>query len=461
MGADQVNGYSTPTTVIAGETLNLHVSTRAARFSADFYRFGNPARYVGSCDWPGAYVPDGVFDRDWQWPAYEFPVPRDWEPGAYIAVLRTSATRPLTRPSAQKLDARCARLLFAIRPDSPRSGCLLVKLPLSTYHAYNQAGGGSLYGTCDGVAPAQVSTVTLNRPGGGVGGPVKGVADYYDASSPRQTFAHWDGKLLTWLDSEGIGYDVCTDLDIDQGMPLTGYSLIVSAGHDEYWTARTREQIEDYCAHGGNLAVLGANTCWWRTRAKSTGALLICEKFPPGAAGVDPDSTRGCPDKWWEARPENSLLGASYRNAGGHWDGPREQIGYEVRYPGHWAFDGTGLAAGDVFGAEGALVGYECDGAQLDFDHDGRLGLTYRDGTPESLDLLGLAVLPEGPRSGWSFPVREHETSVRAATLSVHVAGGTVFNAGTTDWPRLLLTDPVVQLVTRNVLRRLGGEESL
>ncbi len=460
MGENQVNGYPTPTTVIAGETLRLHVSTRAARFSADFYRFGNPVRYVGSCDWPGSHAPDGVFDRDWRWPAYDFPVPGDWEPGVYIVVLRTSAARPLPRLSAQKLDARDGRLLFAVRPGSPRNGCLLVKLPLSTYHAYNQVGGGSLYGTCDGVVRAQVPAVTVSRPGGGVGGPVKGAADYYDSGSPRQTFAHWDAKLLTWLESEGIGYDVCTDLDIDQGMPLAGYGLMVSAGHDEYWTARTRERIEEYRARGGNLAVLGANTCWWRTHTDSTRAVLVCEKFPPGAADVDPDSTRGCPDKWWEARPENSLLGASYRNAGGHWDGPREQIGYAVRYPKHWAFDGTGLAAGDVIGAGGALVGYECDGAQLERDRHGRLVPTFRDGTPKSLELLGLAVLPDGPRSGWSFPVREHETGVRAATLSVHTAGGTVFNAGTTDWPRLLLADPVVQQVTRNVLRRLGGEET-
>jgi hypothetical protein len=460
MGEDQVNGYPAPTTVIAGETLRLHVSTRAARFSADFYRFGSPIRYVGSYDWPGAHAPDGVFDRDWQWPTYEIPVPGDWEPGVYIAALRTSAAQPLPRLSAQALDARCGRLLFVVRPRMPRSGCLLFKLPLSTYHAYNQAGGGCLYGTCDTAVPARVSTITTNRPGGGVGGPVKGVADYYDPSSPRQTFAHWDAKFLTWLEREGIGYDVCTDLDIDRGMPLADYGLIVSAGHDEYWSARTRERIEGHCARGGNLAVFGANTCWWRTHTDSAEAVLACEKFPPGITDVDPDSTRGCPDKWWEARPENSLLGASYRNAGGHWDGSRERIGYMVHDPEHWVFDGTGLTAGDLIGADNSLVGYECDGARLAPDRRGRLVPTYRDGTPKSLELLGLALLPDDPRSGWSFPVREQETGVRAATISVHTTGGTVFNAGTTDWPRLLFTDPVVQRITLNVLRRLGSEDA-
>lgn len=452
----EVSGYPAWASVVAGESLRLHVSTRASKFRADFYRFGNQIRYAGSCDWPGVYAPEGAFDQDWQWPGYDFAVPSDWEPGVYIAVLGTDASRPILRMPGETLDARSQRLLFVVRPTSARHG-LLFKLPLSTYHAYNQAGGGSLYGACDRAALAAVPTVSFRRPGGGVGGPVKGAPDHYDLASPRQTFAHWDAKFLAWLEGEGIGYDVCTDLDLDQGLALDGYRLLVSAGHDEYWSARTRNLVEEFCARGGNLAVFGANTCWWRTHLDTDGGVLACEKFPAGAQDVDPDSTRGCPDKWFESRPENSLLGASYRNGGGHWDGARGRIGFAVRDAKHWIFDGARVMSEQVIGAAEALVGYECDGAELEPDRAGRLNLTHQDATPRGLELVGVALLPTDPGSGWSFPARERYGGIRAATMSIHTTDGTVFNAGTTDWPRLLPTDPAVQRITRNVLHRLGA----
>jgi hypothetical protein len=45
-----------------------------------------------------------------------------------------------------------------------------------------------------------------------------------------------------------------------------------------------------------------------------------------------------------------------------------------------------------------------------------------------------------------------------AATMGLLTRGGTVFNAATTDWARVLAgrCDPVVVGVTRNVLNRLG-----
>ncbi|MFE9453752.1 N,N-dimethylformamidase beta subunit family domain-containing protein [Streptomyces sp. NPDC006739] len=142
----------------------------------------------------------------------------------------------------------------------------------------------------------------------------------------------------------------------------------------------------------------------------------------------------------------------SYRNGGGHWDGPRAPLGFTVADGDHWIFSGTGLKTGDVFGREAALVGYECDGAAYELDAVGRPRPTGQDGTPEDFEILGIARLPPD----WSFPVREPASSPRAATLGLYTAAGTVFTAATTDWARLLATDPQVASITRNVITRLS-----
>lgn len=296
--------------------------------------------------------------------------------------------------------------------------------------------------------------MTLRRPGGGVGGPVKGLPDPYDTSSPRQTFAHWDAPFISWMEENGIQSDYCTDLDLDEGRLLgNGYRLLVSSGHDEYWTAQTRRNVTAFRDTGGNIANFGANSCWWRVSADEDRSALECAKFPPDApAGTDPDSSYGCPDHWWESEPENALLGVSYRNGGGHWDGPRAPLGFTVTDADHWVFSGTGLKTGDTFGQDSALVGYECDGAAYEIDGRRRPRPTGQDGTPKSFQILGIAPLP----SDWNFAAREPVPSPRAATLGLYRATGTVFTAATTDWSRLLATDPQVAAITHNVITRLA-----
>ncbi|WP_344564465.1 N,N-dimethylformamidase beta subunit family domain-containing protein [Streptomyces axinellae] len=418
---------------------------------------------MASAEWSAETAPGMRFDEDWGWPGFDFEVPAEWPSGVYVVVLSTGSTRGAELP----LDARSARLLVIVTPPSgSRSADILYKVPVFTYHAYNTSGGGSLYGSLrpediqeDVQAGTRVSRVSLLRPGGGVGGPVKGQPDPYDPRSPRQTFAHWDAKFLAWLEREGFAYDCCTDLDLHEGSVLPdGYRLLVSAGHDEYWSAEARGTVERFRDAGGNIANFGANTCWWRVTQSADGALLRCEKFPPGApAGADPDSLRDAPDHWWESDPENALFGVSYRNGGGHWSGPRRPLGFRIQHADHWVFEGMSLREGDVLGEHDALIGYECDGAAYVLDDAGHAQASGSDGTPPGFRILGFAPLPREEAEGWQFAAREPTASPQAATLGLHRMGGTVFTAATTDWARLLATDAQVQAITRNVLSRLSS----
>lgn len=449
-----ISGYPVRASVAPGEHLVLHIATDAARFRVIFYRWDDGFVPVRETGWlPGRHAePRGAAD-DWQWPPYEFEIPQDWPSAVYVAHLDEpggAAFHPAMTTAAA---------LFVIRGRGESK--LLYKIPLATYHAYNCTGGGCFY-----VDPPLSQTppgarVSLRRPGGGIGGETWGALDHYDTSSPRQTFAHWDARFIRWLLRNDYAPEFCTDLDLHADPALSSrYRLLLSVGHDEYWTEATRNRIEDFVSGGGNLAFFGANLCWWRIHLVDDGAAMICHQGGP----------HGALDHWWPptgaGRPEDALTGVSYRHGGGWWDGPREAGGFIVQEPDHWVFAGTGLQAGQAFGKDSSppLVGYECDGAPLqEFDAASGRALLSPDaaqcGTPPGFRVLAAGLLG----SGWQErPPREThaaDAGIHTAVMGVHSRNGTVFTTGTTDWAQVLGTgqDAHIDRITRNVIDRLGG----
>jgi hypothetical protein len=128
---------------------------------------------------------------------------------------------------------------------------------------------------------------------------------------------------------------------------------------------------------------------------------------------------------------------------------------YTVHQPEHWAYAGTGLQRGDEFGGKDTIVGYECDGCELDWK-DGLPFPTHRDGTPESFTVLGTAPAQWHPDDCQWYERWENGRKGNAV-LGVHTRGGTVFTCGSTDWSHGLRgRDATVDRITRNVLDRLS-----
>jgi hypothetical protein len=429
-----IHGYPASASLWAGQRLVLHVAGDGARFRVGFYRWTGHLAHMVTSSWRnGTHAPQHSPGEDWEWPPYGFDIPRDWPAGVYLAHLEQPGA------GAPHLAMSDAAALFVLRAQEPAR--LLYKLPLATYNAYNHAGGGCFYDN----PPQSPSGARLSfrRPGCGIGGPVFGAPDHYDATSARQSFAHWDARFITWLYRHGYAPDFCTDLDIDADPDLCRrHRLLLSVGHDEYWSSAMRDGVEAFIARGGNAAFFSANLCWWRIHL--AGTAMVCHQGGP----------RGARDHWWPERPEDALAGVSYRHGGGWWDGPRAVHGYAVQDPDHWVFAGTGLRRGQTFGADTAppLVGYECDGAPLaGFDRaTGLATLAPHSATPGSLHLL--AACPLDAR--WQeLPARDTD-AIHAATMSMFTRGGTVFSAGTTDWAQVLGSgqDSRVDTITRNVL---------
>jgi hypothetical protein len=412
--------------------------------------------------------------EDWGWPGYDFSIPLEWPSGAYIAMLIETDEhgQQISGPDETAADGREARALFVVKSRTPgQTARILYKLSLTTYHAYNYAGGGNLYSgkwSRDPATKKSVNKVSMHRPGGGTGGEVPdihagdnlpGVMDPYDESSPRQTFAHWDVPFIIWLERNGYQVDYCTDLDLHEDSQLLApYQLLLSVGHDEYWSDGMRSHVETFIEQGGNVAFFSGNTCWWH--------IEFCDFLK----GVDNKlhPTAFIRDfRWWKKRPtrksENALTGVSYRNAGGWWTGERDPVGYTVQVADHWVYEGTGLRALDIFGADERLVGYECDGALFTRDNQGFLIPTGEDGTPSNFVILGVGMLAGASVNtnldkSWRFELRENQSRApHAATMGLYSNRGIVFTAATIDWTRVLPLNQHVDRITRNILNRLNS----
>ncbi|MDP9406488.1 MAG: hypothetical protein M3P95_00935 [Actinomycetota bacterium] len=465
-----IRGFPRQRSPVAGGEVVLHVATDAPEFRVELWRCGADLVLQAGSGWlPGRPAPAHMPHQDWSvantdpwgrslepWAAYRLPAPE--EPGVYVAVLveGDGAGRDTTHPDRSTPDGRDAKVLFVVRPPAPRPGALLAKLPLLTYHAYDVV-HGDLFGPTndDGTwclyslpRPGRLPvdpppSVNLHRPGGGTGGVPYDLwnTDPFDAT-PRQTFAHWDWRLVRWLERAGYAVDWCTDVDLHRlgADLLRPYPLLVSAGHDEYWSDAMRSAVEEWVDAGGNLAFFSGNTMWWRVAFDDTGlAFARLHQWSDPARSTD---------------PENTVLGASFRHGGERdRDDHPVPVGFRVQHADSWVYAGTGLADGDVFGGgpDEYVVGYECDGAafdRADLEAGRVVGPSGEDGTPRDALILGVGDLRP---SGWG------SGNAAATMVLLQHRRGTVFNAATTDWVRLLDRPGPVERITRNVLDRLGG----
>lgn len=351
-------------------------------------------------------------------------IPAGWRSSLYRASFREA-----TADDGQVVDPD-AEAYFVVRAAVPTARVLL-SVPFATWQAYNRfdAPGEGLYAA---ESPNRAARVSFDRPGGG---------------PPAE---RWEQGLMTWLRRNALDVDYCSGLDLHGGDELLSrYRLLVVNGHDEYWTKEMRDTVEAFTRRGGNVAFFAGNTAWWQIRLEDGGRTIVCYRD----AVADPVSTAD-PDRvtveWSSApvnRPENTMTGVSFRHGAGCW-GPytplmREES-YTVRFADHWVFEGTGLSDGNLFGR--GCLGYETDAAHIE-ERDGTPRVTGRDGTPVSFVVLATADLAHWARYGQGG----------TATMGVFTSGaGTVFNAGTVNWGAAV-HDPVVDRITRNVLRRLSA----
>lgn len=453
-----VRCYAWPLTVRDGADLRLHVSTRHRWFAVRLFRCGAEIQAVPGDDrvYEGHDVPFGPPDAAWGWPRYAVPLDEQLVDGVYVAVpvpAAGTASADAVPADASVLTRRDA-CLFVLARSGRQHGRTVFKLPVATYTAYNQLGGVSLYAGAHWTQDwsGQGYVASLQRPGnGGVGGKVmEGDApDPYSRSSRRQVFAHWDYPIIAWLESEGYRPDYCTDIDLDEDDALLdGASLLISAGHDEYWSAAMRRRVLEFVDNGGNVAFFTGDTACFEIDIARAGDRILCAKMAGG--GLSTGAMR--PGALWHANdPGDWLTLASATWGGGWWDGRRAVEGYQPVVPEHWALSGVELPNAGLTGdARAPLIGYETDGVPLEHGGNGapRMRAPGRGAGGDRI-LLAVAKLS----GGW---VAGYGQANAAMMLRTARSGGMVFMAGTTDWPIGVATNEQVRQITQSVVAHLA-----
>ncbi len=426
-----IEGYPKQCSVRPGERLELCVSTRpAARYRIVVYRLGwygglgarAVAEHPSAGDLQGSprdvsEPRPGPHIDSAEWPVTDvIQIAPEWTTGVYIARLI------LTGGDHAGLDALVP---FVVRSPLGEIARILVQQPVTTAQAYNHWGGKSLYtsNSTDGVAAVKVS---FDRP--------------YPAWSVANLNARWpfgcDYQLIRYLEREGFDVAYTTDVDTHrEPWSLAGHRLLMTSGHDEYWTREMRDAFEDALAAGVNLACMGANTAYWQMRFEDAERTMVEYRW----RAEDPEPDRALKTEQFRnldpPRPECLLWGVQYQEGLGLPNQPRDYI-LARECAGHPWLEDTGL---EYPATLKGLVGYEWDGLQ------------------EGLEPAEATVFfrYENELSNADALVRRAPSGAR-----VFAAGSLQFSWGLDEWGWPDHADERLQRFMRNALGDLASESS-
>ncbi len=502
MAYETVSGYCWPQSIAPGGMVALHLSSAGARVvDVEIARAGARREVVWHDSVPAEDhpVPAQAWTKGCDWPAAATVIAGgEWRSGYYEVVLTIDVNGKQRRDHA----------FFVLRPPADSPNRILLQLSTNTWHAYNDFGGLNLYtgATISSLQRPMSRGYLFKPPGAG-----RRVATVHPPDPDMNAhvgylrqhklsgyagsagWPSWELPFVEWAEREGFEFDMCLNADLEDDPSIVdGYSLVLSVGHDEYWSGPMRDTVEGFIARGGNVAFLSGNTSFWQVRMEDRDEHGVATRMVGYKGQFKDDPVYGTDRQseltsiWSDhliGRPENHMTGVSFTRGGYHRIGKRLTNGaggYTVHRPEHWIFDGTGIGYGDVLGAAATIVGYECDGCDFTY-RDGLPFPTLSDGTPSTFEILGTApaapftrttsARPPKPNepaedefvAGRLFGTRDPEAVAKVqhghAVLGSYTspAGGTVITSGCTDWAHgLAERDPNVEQITRNILTRLG-----
>jgi hypothetical protein len=369
-------------------------------------------------------------------------IPADATPGVYLVLVNRTS------------DSAKSHIIFVVRePVAVRRSSMVVKLSETTWGAaYNYAGqpgspftGRSLYGTSGGFdTNNRAFTVSFNRPVVTRG--THSVTHFFNAEYP----------LLKWVEQQGYDVTYLSSVDIDRDPSLLlDRTLVVSSGHDEYWSNGMWDAFTDARDAGVNLAYFSGNEMFWRVRFENDHRRMICYKDSLAGSNIDPggwtgthQDTRGMnPDR----RAANSIHGLYFRVNG-------------IRN------DDIVISAGDSTNPLWRDTPIEGVGGNLG---DGTLGFewdAYEPGylsmSPNIVRLSTTSVGANGFVSDDNGAVYDLDGTIsHGMSLSLDPSGALVFAAGTCQWAWGLddlhynggaVANTTVRQATVNLLADLG-----
>lgn len=418
-----ISGYADQTSINHGEAINFYISTSLASYDLEVYRMGwyngDGARLMLRVSHlPGQHQPMpmpqagiGLIECNWQI-SYTLQTDSSWTSGVYLAKMMAG-------------DHSSGYIIFVVRADEAAAD-ILYQIPITTYQAYNNWGGKSLYDF--NSVEHRANKVSYDRP--------------FQAWMGAGFFFEGDYNMIRWLESQNYNVTYVTSLDTHTNpLMYTSRKMFLTNWHDEYWSKEMRDNLIDALKRGKHLAFFSADNIYWQIRFEPSSAgtpnrVQVCYKdgLHDPVSHFDPQLTtilwRDDPVN----EPENGLIGGMYRS----------EIAYGDSFPWvvinahHWIYQDTGLKDGDKIPG---LIGYEFD------------SIWDNGFTPSNLQVLSAS------------PVLDIDGKHTIANSSMYTADSSalVFNAGTFYWSWKLDdnsyqhrgVDRRVQIMTANVLRAM------
>jgi hypothetical protein len=315
-GDTSILGFSTQISVNKGGTISFKVNTSAVNFRFDIYRMGYyggmGARKVASVN-PSVTLPQtqpsclsdsttGLLDCGNWAVSGSWGVPSNAVSGIYFAKVIRADT------------GGASHIFFVVRDDSSTSD-LLFQTSDTTWQAYNEYGGNSLY---VGSPAGRAYKVSYNRP----------FTTRTTASGQDWVF-NAEYPMVRWLESNGYNVSYMSGVDTDRsGALILNHKTFLSVGHDEYWSAAQRANLEAARAAAVNIGFFSGNEIFWKTRwensidgSNTPYRTLVCYKETTANAKIDP--TPIWTGTWRDPRfsppadgnrPENALTGTLFMN---------------------------------------------------------------------------------------------------------------------------------------------------
>ena len=323
-GDPSIQGFADNISVNVGQTINFKVDTNATSYHLDIYRMGyyqgNGARLATTIQ-PSVTLPQnqpsclynsslGLLDcGNWAISA-SWTVPTTAVSGIYFARVTRNDT------------GGASHIVFIVRNDASTSH-IVFQASDTSWQAYNPYGGQNLYGCGGWDLSCRAYKVSYNRP--------------FTTRDFEQEMDTWmfsnEYPMVRWLEANGYDVTYTTDTDTDRnGSLILNHKVWMSNGHDEYWSANQRANIEAARAAGVHLAFFSGNTMFWKTRWENSVdgtntpyRTLVCYKETNGDVTdpLDPPTWTGTwrdPSKSPPAdggRPENAVKGNIFRMNGG------------------------------------------------------------------------------------------------------------------------------------------------
>ena len=465
---DTIYGYMWPKWVKTGEASEFRVhSVEAYRLS--LWRYGKEREFVKLLGWFDEHGPRAVMqispDGDYTQMGMQ------WNKIGYGSAHHTQMVEGPQKSGLYYLHAKTESGKFfsfpwIVAPEKPTAK-IAVLASTNTWNAYNNFGGRSNYINSNrlpdlptvnarqdlirytkvgvfnvwGFEDDEYAPLSFERPE--LGNFVKEDEEVTDPIWGRlqcgMAPAEW--RFLGWLEREGFEYDYYSEAHLHYGdLDLDAYDVLCISVHPEYWSAEMYKRVKEWVyERGGKLMYLGGNGLNCEVEFLDPATMRFKTHLAPARGGdlgmPDPND----PTRYLESRThrslgesEASLLGVVTTDSGIMTAAPYRAIKTD-----HWAFAGTGLKDGDIFGE--ASLQERIDGGASGHETD-----KMSPSSPPNTVLLAKGT----NRDEGGGEIVYYETE----------SGGAVYSVGSITYNASILVDPHISRITANVITRFLGE---